>query len=124
MLCTRILSYEFPWVSFRDGILEWKDPERQFRIRSPKLMKPLAHVKFAYTSNPIDLNESTHVTKTSSTRERLEDGDLRNEQSSLEVFKGWLLKLKAESRRLKAGAARKTFGELTCQIMTLFNDAG
>lgn len=82
------------------------------------------HVKFAYTSNPIDLNESIHVTKTSSMRERLEDGDLRNEQSSLEVFKGWLLKLKAESCRLKAECARKTFGELTCQIITCFNDAG
>lgn len=32
------------------------------------------HVKFAYTSNPIDLNESIHVMKTSSMQERLEDG--------------------------------------------------
>lgn len=80
------------------------------------------HVKFAYTSNPIDLNESIHVMKTGSTQERLEDGDLRNEQSSLEVLKGWLLKLKAESHRLKAERARKMFGELTCQIMC-FNDS-
>lgn len=82
------------------------------------------HVKFAYTSNPIDLNESIHVTKTSSTQEYLEDGGLRNKESSLEVFKGWLLKLKAESHRLKAEPARKTFGELTCQIIMRFNDAG
>lgn len=81
------------------------------------------HVKFAYTSNPIDLNESIHVMKTSSRQERLEDGDLRDEQSSLEVFKGWLLKLRAESHCLKAERARKTFGELTCQIIMCFNDS-
>lgn len=80
-------------------------------------MGACVHVKFAYTSNPIDLNESIHVTKTSSMWERLEDGDLRNEQLSLEVFKGWLLKLKAESRCLKAEMTRKPFGELTCQII-------
>lgn len=82
------------------------------------------HVKFAYMSNPIDLNESIHVTKTSSTGECLEDGDLRKEESSLEAFKGWLLKLKATSRCLKAELARKTFEELTCQIIMCFNDAG
>lgn len=86
-------------------------------------MGACVHVKFAYTSNLIDLNESIQVTKTGSTWECLEDGDLRNEQLSLEVFKAGLLKLKAETWRLKAEAARGVFGELTCQIMC-FNDAG
>lgn len=81
------------------------------------------HVKFAYTSNPIDLNESICAMKTSSMWEHLEDGGLRNEQSSSVVFKGWLLELKAETRCLKAKQARKTFGELTCQIIIHFNDA-
>lgn len=87
-------------------------------------MGACVHVKFAYTYNPIDLNESIQVTKTGSTWECLEDGDLRSEQSSLEVFKGGLLKLKAESWRLKAEAAQEVLGELTCQIIMRFNDAG
>jgi len=53
-----------------------------------QLVSACMHVKFAYTSNPIDSNESIHVARTGSMRERLEDGDLRNEPSSLEVFKG------------------------------------
>lgn len=87
-------------------------------------MGACVHVKFAYTSNPIDSNESIQVMKTGSTWECLEDGDLRNEQSSLEVFKGGLLKLKAESWRLKAEAAREVFGELPCQSIMPFNAAG
>lgn len=79
-------------------------------------------VIFACTSNPLDLNESIHVMKTGSTQELLEDGDLRNKQLSVEVFKGWLLKLKARSCCLKAETARIAFGELTCQIIMCFND--
>lgn len=52
-----------------------------------QLVDAWMYVKFTDVSNPAGWSQSFQVTKTSQTWERLEDSDLRIEQSSFKVFK-------------------------------------